>query len=43
MDQDPRKRLWIGTIELIAVTLVVLAVLVLAVWFVFFARNPLLH
>jgi len=43
MDQEPRKRVWIGTIELIAVTVVVIAVLALGVWFVFFARNPLLH
>jgi hypothetical protein len=43
MDLEPRKRQWIGTIEMIAVTVVVLAVLALLVWFLFFARNPLLH
>jgi hypothetical protein len=43
MDLEPRKRVWIGTIELIAVTVVVLAVIALAVWFVFFARHPLLR
>jgi hypothetical protein len=40
---DPRKRAWIGTLELLAATIVVLAVIALAVWFLFFARNPLLH
>jgi hypothetical protein len=40
---EPRKRTWIGTIELIAVAVVVLAVVALVVWFVFIARNPLLH
>jgi preprotein translocase subunit SecE len=43
VDREARKRHWIGAIELIAVTVVVLAVLALAVWFVFFARHPLLH
>jgi F0F1-type ATP synthase membrane subunit c/vacuolar-type H+-ATPase subunit K len=40
---QPEKRQLIGTIELIAVIVVVLAILALAVWFLFFARNPLLH
>jgi hypothetical protein len=43
MDLEPRKRVWIGTIELIAVTVVVLAILALAIWLVFFARHPLLR
>jgi preprotein translocase subunit SecE len=43
IDLEARKRQWIGAIELIAGTVVVLAVLALAVWFVFFARHPLLH
>jgi hypothetical protein len=38
-----RKRALLGTIELIATTVVVLAVIALAVWFLFFARHPLLH
>jgi hypothetical protein len=33
----------IGALELVAVTLAVLAVVALAVWFIFFARNPLLR
>ena len=43
LDLEARKRQWIGALELIAVTVVVLAVLALAVWFVFFARHPVLH
>jgi hypothetical protein len=43
IDLESRKRQWIGVIELIAVAVVVIAVLALAVWFVFFARHPLLH
>jgi hypothetical protein len=40
---DPRKRAWIGTLEMLAVGVVVLAVIALAVWFLLFARNPLLR
>jgi hypothetical protein len=40
---DPRRRVWIGTLELIALTIVVLAIIALAVWFLLFARNPLLR
>jgi hypothetical protein len=38
-----RARTIIGTIEMIAVAIVVVALLVLAVWFLFFAHDPLLH
>jgi hypothetical protein len=34
---------WLGTIELIAALVVVLALVALGVWFFFFARHPLLH
>jgi hypothetical protein len=40
---EPRRRELIGTIEVIAVLIVVLAVIALAVWFFFFAHDPLLH
>jgi hypothetical protein len=40
---QPRKPVWLGTLELVAVLVVVIAILVLAVWFVFFARDPLLR
>jgi hypothetical protein len=40
---DSRRRELIGTIEIIAVLIVVVAVIALGVWFLFFARNPLLH
>jgi len=40
---EPRRRQLIGTIEVIAVLVVVLAVIALGVWFLFFARDPLLH
>lgn len=40
---EPEQRQWIGTIEFVAVIVVVLAIIALAVWFVFFAHNPLLH
>jgi hypothetical protein len=43
MDLEPRKRVLIGTIEMIAATVVVLAIIALVVWFLFFARHPLLH
>jgi hypothetical protein len=40
---DSRRRELIGTIEIIAVLIVVLAVVALGVWFLFFAHDPLLH
>jgi F0F1-type ATP synthase membrane subunit c/vacuolar-type H+-ATPase subunit K len=40
---EPRRRQLIGTIEIIAVFVVVLAIIALGVWFLFFARDPLLH
>lgn len=49
MSPDParrdasRTRTLIGTIELIAGTVVVLALIALAIWFFFFAHNPLLR
>jgi hypothetical protein len=40
---EPRRRELVGTIEIIAVLIVVVVVIALAVWFLFFAHNPLLH
>jgi hypothetical protein len=40
---DPPSRTLIGTLELLAALAVGLALLALAVWFLFFAHNPLLH
>jgi hypothetical protein len=40
---ESRRRELIGTIEIIAVLVVVLAVLALGVWFLLFAHDPLLH
>jgi hypothetical protein len=40
---DSRRRELIGTIEIIAVLIVVLAVVALGIWFLFFAHDPLLH
>ena len=40
---ESRRRELIGAIEVIAVLVVVIVVLALAVWFLFFAHNPLLH
>jgi hypothetical protein len=44
-DGEPqrRKRELIGTIELIATLVVVLAIIAFIVWFLFFAHDPLLH
>jgi hypothetical protein len=42
--RDPsRARTIIGTIELLAGTAVVLALIALAIWFFFFAHDPLLR
>ena len=42
--RDPsRARTIIGTIEVLAGTIVVLALIALAIWFFFFAHNPLLR
>jgi uncharacterized membrane protein len=43
MLDEPRRRVWLGTIELIVALVVVLALVALAVWFFFFAHNPLVH
>jgi hypothetical protein len=40
---DRRRRELIGTIEVIATLLVVLAIIAFIVWFLFFAHDPLLH
>jgi hypothetical protein len=40
---ESRRREVIGTIEIIAVLIVVVVVIALGVWFLFFAHNPLLH
>ena len=42
-EQERRRRVVIGTIELVATLVVVLAVIAFIVWFLFFARNPLLR
>ena len=38
-----RPPLWLGTLELIAVCVVLAALIALGVWFFFFAHNPLLR
>lgn len=43
MERQQRKRELIGTIELIATLVVVLAVIAFAVWFLLLAHNPLLR
>lgn len=40
---NDRRRVWVGTLELIAVVVVILAVVALLVWFFVFAHNPLLR
>jgi hypothetical protein len=40
---DERERARRGAIELVAVTVVILALIALGVWFFFFAHNPLLR
>lgn len=40
---DTRRRARLGAIELVAVMIVILALVALAVWFFFFAHNPLLR
>jgi hypothetical protein len=40
---EPRRRVWLGTLELVAGLVVVLALVGLAVWFFFFAHHPLVH
>jgi hypothetical protein len=42
-EQERRRRVVIGTIELVATLVVVLAVIAFVVWFLFFAHNPLLR
>ena len=42
--RDPsRARTILGTIEVLAVGAVTIALIVFAVWFLFFAHNPLLR
>jgi hypothetical protein len=42
---EPGRRppLWLGTLELVAVCVVLAALIALGVWFFFFAHNPLLR
>jgi hypothetical protein len=40
---DDPQRARRGTIEVVAVAVVIAALIALAVWFFFFAHNPLLH
>jgi len=40
---DARRRARLGAVELVAVLVVILALVALAVWFFFFAHNPLLR
>jgi hypothetical protein len=41
--QERRKRELVGTIELIATLIVIVALIAFVVWFFFFAHDPLLH
>lgn len=41
--EERERRALIGTIELIATLVVVLAIVAFLVWFLFFAHNPLLR
>jgi hypothetical protein len=41
--EERRRRALIGTVELIATLVVVLAIVAFLVWFLFFAHNPLLR
>jgi hypothetical protein len=41
--EERERRALIGTIELVATLVVVLAVVGFVVWFLFFARDPLLR
>jgi F0F1-type ATP synthase membrane subunit c/vacuolar-type H+-ATPase subunit K len=43
VEREQRRRELIGTIELIATVVVVLAIIAFVVWFLFFAHNPLLR
>jgi hypothetical protein len=40
---DDRRRVWVGTLELIAAVVVILAIVALLVWFFAFAHNPLVR
>jgi hypothetical protein len=40
---DPPSRQWIGTVELLATLVVAIVIAAFVVWFLFFARGPLLH
>jgi len=40
---EPQRRAWLGTLELVVALVVVLALVALAVWFFVFAHDPLLH
>jgi hypothetical protein len=40
---DDRRRARRGTIEMVVATITIAALVAFAVWFVFFARHPLLH
>jgi hypothetical protein len=42
---EPGRRppLWLGTLEVVAVCVVLAALIALGVWFFFFARHPLLR
>ena len=43
LDRPSRGRTILGTLELLATTAVVLALIALAIWFFFFAHGPLLR
>lgn len=40
---ERKRRVLVGTVELIATVIVVLAIVALLVWFLFFAHDPLLR
>jgi hypothetical protein len=41
--EKPERRALVGTIELVATLVVVLAIVGFVVWFLFFAHDPLLR
>jgi preprotein translocase subunit SecE len=41
--EERKRRAFVGTVELIATAIVVLAIVAFLVWFLFFAHDPLLR
>jgi hypothetical protein len=40
---EPEKRRLVGTVEVIATLVVIIAIVAFVVWFLFFAHSPLLR